>query len=177
MRRSNNVLKSLLFAVSILILVFSIRMQLGITNHNKQISNSQPSRQVCAPTPQLSIKEVGPNTPTPNPDAFGTIPEPGPSVTPLPISKINDLAADLSEEDKIYVYVMRCNGSFELFLLSPNVKIAEAIPLQPGDVILDWIPPSSLMGHRPPIVTAQASPVNFSAGAPYPPPGTTTPYP
>jgi hypothetical protein len=181
MNRTAYVLKNLMYLVFILllvfILVFAIRMQLETTNHNTQNTNLKPSQQACAPTPQLSIKEMGLNTPTPNPDEFGTIPKLAPSVTPLPISKMTDLATDLPDKDKVYVYIMRCSGDFELFLLNPNVKITEAIPLQPGDVILDWIPPASLMGHRPPIITSQPSPTNLPDGTPYPLPGTQVPYP
>lgn len=181
MNRIAYVLKNLAYLILILLfifmLVFAIRLQLGTINHNKQNSNLKPSKQVCAPTPQLSIKDVGLNTPTPKPEEFGTISKLIPSVTPLPISKITDLATDLPDKDKVYVLIMRCSGSFELFLLNPNVKITEAIPLQSGDVILDWFPPASLMGHRPPIITSQSSPTNLPAGTPYPPPGTQVPYP
>ena len=120
---------------------------------------------------------MGLNTPTPKPDEFGTIPKLAPSVTPLPLSKITDLATDLPEKDKVHVYVMRCSGSFELFLLNPNMKIAAVVPLQPGDVILDWIPPASLLGHRPPAIISQPSQTNLPAGTPYPLSGTQVPYP
>jgi|GEM_PF-1843533 len=107
----------------------------------------------CVPTPQLPT-EGGNSTATPAPFEYGTPPlVNAPSVTPWPLAKITDLAMDLQDEDKVYVYVFRCNGTFELFLVrpgGPNADLSTAIPLQPGDIILDWMAPASLMGHYPP---------------------------
>ncbi len=94
----------------------------------------------CAPTPDQRSKPSKP----------GTNSLPLPTVTPLPLAKTSDLAPDLSDRDKVYVYVMRCNGTFELFLIRPNSVFSDTIPLQPGDVILNWFPPASLMGPPPP---------------------------
>lgn len=181
MRIAIYVLKVLAYLVFFLtlasILVLAIKLQLGTTNRNNQITKSPPSQRICASTPQLSIKGLGSNTSTPKPDEFGTMPVPAPSATPLPISKITDMATGLSDKEKVLVYVMRCDGSFELFLLDPNMKIAEAILLQQGDVILDWIPPASLLGHEPPALSTALSPTNITTSTPHPPAGTQALYP
>ncbi len=93
----------------------------------------------CASTPDRSSK----------PSKLGVSDLPSPTVTPLPLSRTKDLAPDLSDQDKVYVYVMRCNGTFELFLIRPNTVVSDTIPLQAGDVILNWFPPTSLMGPPP----------------------------
>jgi hypothetical protein len=124
----------------------------------------------------------GPNTPTPRPNENGIISKPAPSVTPLPVTRIVDLAQGLDDKDKVYVYVMRCNGTFELFLVRPNTTFSEAVVLQPGDVILDWISPASLMGKQPPRTTPASVITPTQEVRSYPPPGTSptpglTPYP
>lgn len=115
---------------------------------------------VCAPTPQ-GAQDGGPRTPTPLLSEFGTPPAvAAPTVTPLPISKKTDLAPSLAERDKAFVYVMRCRGEFELFLVPPDAfgkGISTTLSLQSGDVILSYAPPASMMGHRPPDPTIASS--------------------
>ena len=105
-------------------------------------------------TSALQSTSPRPCVPTPDqhsaPSEIGASGLPLPTITPLPFSKTNDLAPELSNQDKVYVQVMRCNGTFELFLVRPNAVLSETIPLQSGDVILRWFPPASSMGHRPP---------------------------
>lgn len=133
------------------------------------------STQQCVPTPHPPT-DTGTKTSTPALSEYGTPPlTHSPSVTPLPISAITDLATDLPDEDKVYVYVFRCNGTFELFLVrpgGPNADIATAIPLQPGDVIWDWIPPASIIGHYAPQVTFTTMPFPTPTLLPYPVPMT-----
>ncbi len=103
----------------------------------------------CAPTPRPPTDSDTP-TATPMRPGIGTAPSPGPSVTPLPLSKVTDLAPELADRDKVYVYVMHCDGTFELFLADPKVPLEQEIPLLPDDIIYDWVPPASSMGHYPP---------------------------
>ncbi len=114
-------------------------------------SQSTPTR-TCVPTPLPPTDVVGTPTPTPVPSEFGTPPSVRPpSVTPLPLSKTTDLAPDLPDNEKAYVYVFRCNGTYELFLVRPaGVETTQTIPLQAGDIILHAFPPASLVGHQPP---------------------------
>lgn len=105
----------------------------------------------CAPTPQSG--NTGISSPTPSLSQLGTPPPTVPTITPLPIISTTDLAPELADEDKTYVYVYRCEGTFELFLIGPvgpNAVISDAIPLRPGDIIYNAIPPASLVGHEPP---------------------------
>ena len=124
------------------------------------ILQSRPRRK-CAPTPAPpTLDIISTRTPTPNPNQPGTPPPPEPSVTPLPLSKTTDLDPELANEDKMYVWVMRCEGTFELFLVRPVQNFKQLIPLNPGDVILDYAPPRSLFREPPPIPshTQTASP-------------------
>lgn len=148
-------------------LSFLMRRNPALRRQQTAAQSSPP----CVPTPQPPT-EVGISTFTPAPFEYGTPPlVNAPSVTPWPLAAITDLAIDLPDEDKVYVYVFRCNGTFELFLVrpgGPNADISTAILLQPGDVILDWMAPASLMGHYPPQVTATRVPPSTLTAAPDP---------
>lgn len=148
---------------------------LGSQNPAGQQQKATTSSTQCVPTPQSPI-DTGTSTATPAPFEYGTPPlVEAPSVTPWPLSSITDLATDLPDEDKVYVYVFRCDGTFALFLVrpgGPNADISTAVPLQPGDVILDWIPPASLVGHYAPQITSTLLPPPPSTAAPYPAPRT-----
>ncbi len=105
----------------------------------------------CVPTPLPPTDVVGTLTPSPKPFEYAPPAVMPPSVTPLPLSKITDLAPDLSDHDKAYIYVFRCNGTYELFLVRPaGVETTRTIPLQAGDIIRYAFPPASLMGPPPP---------------------------
>lgn len=173
-------IKQLIYLLTLVVMVISLIYIMQLRQHISATSNFQsvkPTLRICAPTPQPPVV-TGPNTPTPNVYQFETEPAPASSVTPLPISKITDLAPGLADRDKVYVYIMRCEGTFELFLVAPNTILTQTIPLNPGDVILNWIPPSSLIGQPPPRVTATSTPTRTPTrtGQPYPPPPG-TPYP
>ena len=106
------------------------------------------------PTPLTPVPRTPVGTPptaTPYP---GEIRPPAVFVTPTPrpISKVTDLASDLSEQDKAKVIVQHPDGTFEAFLIRYEMDLSE-LPLEPEDVIINLVPPSSLMGHRRPRVT------------------------
>lgn len=69
------------------------------------------------------------------------------------VSRISDLAADKPDQEKTYIYVMHCDGSIELFKVISIGNIDQDVPLLPDDFILDWIPPATLMGSRPLLLT------------------------
>jgi hypothetical protein len=165
----------LALVATVIALIYVMQLRQRSSNSNLQPPDTKSSPQNCAPTPQPPMVS-GSNTPTPDLDQFGTELAPASSVTPLPISKVTDLAKRLTDEDKVYVYVMRCEGTFELFLVGPNTILTQTIPLKPGDVILDSIPSSSSR-HPPPraTVTPTRNRKPPRTGQPYPPPG--TPYP
>ena len=141
MNRLGNVFRNVFSLIALCILVLALLFVFSTLQSQSGASLLRPTSPFpCAPTPNQHSE----------PSKLGTSVPPLPSVTPLPLSKTSDLAPDLSDRDKVYVYVMRCNGTFELFLIRPNTVFSETIPLQPGDVVLRWFPPASLMGPPPP---------------------------
>src|SRR5262249_29576950 len=117
---------------------------------------------------------LGPATATPDNSLVQT-PKPAvisPSVTPIPFSKVTDLAPDLPAKDKTQVIVYRCNGTYELYYIG-YVPVSEAVNLLPGDVIVNVISPASLMGHVAPLATYGAP--SASGGPAAAPPATAEP--
>lgn len=99
--------------------------------------------------PKLS-PAFGQRTPTPQFSEFGTPPMIlAPSVTPLPVSQVVDLVPQLAENDKAKVYVRRSDGTYVVFLTRFEMDIKD-LPLSHGDVVVQKIPPASLMGQQPP---------------------------
>ncbi len=88
------------------------------------------------------------STRTPAPSEFGTPPGvPAVASTRWPISQVIDLAGQLDEKDKAQIYVRRANGAIIVFLVSMETSITQ-LPLQAGDVVIQKVPPASLMGHE-----------------------------
>lgn len=90
-----------------------------------------------------------------------------PSVTPRGYAHIFDLSPEISLQDKWVIIVFRCDGTFEKFLGGPEIDIYQFLDLEDGDVILNTIPPASLMGNGPPEPPDETTT----------PPGTLIPYP
>lgn len=109
------------------------------------------------PTIQPRVSPMlGQRTPTPQLSDFGTPPMIlAPSVTPFPVSQVIDLVPQLSENDKARVYVRRSDGTYMVFLMRFEMDIKD-LPLSPGDVVVQKIPPPSLMGQQPPRTTFPA---------------------
>ncbi len=140
MNRLGSVFHNIFSLITLGILILALLFVFSTLQSQSGVSLLRPTSPFpCAPTPNQHSE----------PSKLGTSVLPLPTVTPLPLSKTSDLAPDLTDRDKVYVHVMRCNGTFELFLIRPNTVFSETIPLQPGDVILDWAPPASLMGPPP----------------------------
>ncbi len=194
MKRAWNFLEVAVGLILLGALALGLAAAFQAVGRNKAAGVAAASPTQCVPTPVLNPTYTGTLTPTPGPSDYGTLPPPAPSVTPLPISKITDLAPDLSNEEKVYVYVHKCNGTYELFLIRPGgatAVISDVVPLQEGDVILNWIQPASMMGHVPPRATTPSpllttptstplpsivAPATSTAPA-YPAPGDGTAYP
>jgi hypothetical protein len=166
----------LALAIVSIALIFNVKLPRSSANSTLQPPGVSSTPQKCFPTPQAAVI-AGTRTPTPRRGQVVT-PAPVVAATSLPLSKTTDLAPGLADEDKVYVYVMHCDGTFELFKVNPNIPLSQAIPLKPNDVILEWDPPASMIGHQPPsdntIPTQSGTPMPLQP-PPYPPPG--TPYP
>jgi len=61
---------------------------------------------------------------------------PSASLFQVPQLQVHDLAPELPEEEKVQVYVLRCDGTLELFLMKSRVGLTQNIALQIGDVVL-----------------------------------------
>jgi len=131
-----------LILLGALALVLSVSFQAVSRNGVNGAAVASPTQ--CAPTPVLWVTSADTSTPTPQPFEIVTPPF-SPSVTPLSISKTTDLSPGVPEADKGQVIVFHCDGTFELFL-----SAGVAVPLQPGDVIIDSAPAPSAFGHQPP---------------------------
>ena len=126
----------------------------------------------CAPTPALIPADVeGPRTATPVMDSTA-VPMEGaspaiPSQTPLSVSRVIDLARNRTAADKSQLYIFRCDGTIDLYLVAPdNERVESIVALGPGDVIMRSIPPASSMGHYPPLDNpAPTSPPEATGGA------------
>jgi len=121
-----------------------------------------PTTMSTHPSPTL-VGTPTPALPTPTPPGYTPVytgtpptatPYPGeirpPAVfvtpTPLPISKITDLAPDLPNEEKSVCLVRYADETYGIFRIRPGTDISE-IPLNPGDLVIDCLPPASLTGH------------------------------
>ena len=117
----------------------------------------------CVPTPQLVAPEIDVRrTPTPpmgEPlQPYADVGAKVPTQTAIPVSRVSDLAESVESADKTQVFVFRCDGRIELFLVGPDTKdVGSLIGLARGDTILNSIPSASSMGHIPPTGQPQAT--------------------
>ena len=154
MNRLGNVFRNVLTVIGLCVLVIALIFVFSSLRSPSGTSSLQPTLvSTCVPIPHDQHLV---------PSRHGTVFPPPPTVTLLPLSKTTDLAPNLADQDKARIYVVHCNGAFELFLIGPTTaEISKTIPLQAGDTILDLVPPASSMGHRPP-----SGPVNTPFGSP-----------
>lgn len=114
----------------------------------------------CVPTPQLIPSDNGAKpTATPQMDVTAQssvdLSKQVPSETPLPVARVVDLAKSVAESEKGKVYVFRCDGTIDLYLVGPDTaRVETSVALGPGDAILRFLPAESVMGHIPPEVVA-----------------------
>lgn len=138
---------SVLLLTGLTLLIFIAYLQ-------SRVANTPP--QDCVPT-AAPVKSIGTATPTPDRvQQYNATSPPAASVTPRPIANIIDLAPGVADADKAFIYVRRCDGTYELFKADPNATtaIAAALQLKSGDFVADRIPPASLMGHYLPLPSA-----------------------
>jgi hypothetical protein len=74
-------------------------------------------------------------------------------VTARVYAYIIDLSPELQLTDKSELVVFRCSGVFFLYYAGLEVDALQAIDLEPGNLIVNSIPPASRMGHPPPELT------------------------
>jgi hypothetical protein len=88
--------------------------------------------------------------------------------TPLPISRIIDLAPGLPDEDKYVLIVRRSNGKYEQYIIPINrwLDAEQLIGLGPQDVIIYENPLVPLPHSTPPLTPLFLSPI--STPSPYP---------
>jgi hypothetical protein len=108
----------------------------------------------CVPIPRAAQPSGSP-TPTlfpmaPDRPRTSHMPDLAPSVTPRAYANIADLSPEVPLQDKWETIVFRCNGTFDKFLAGPGVEVDQFLKLEPGDVVINTIPPASLMGQEPP---------------------------
>jgi hypothetical protein len=97
---------------------------------------------------RLQARPEPTRTPTPSREQWGIPPALQPIVTPRP-EKITDLAPQVSERCKWAVIVLHSDGTFERFLL-PSWFTLSDVPVEPGDLIFDWVPSrAQIEGTRP----------------------------
>jgi len=136
-------------------------------------SPTRPS--YCVPIPR-AVQPIGSPTPTPNLFPLASVmpktlpmPELAPSVTPRVYTNIFDLSPEIPLRDKWETVVFRCHGTFDKFLGGPGIDVDQFLNLMPGDVIINSIPPASLMGHKPPTPPGWPN-ITPATSMPYPPP-------
>lgn len=113
-----------------------------------------PTSQAATPQPPHMTPAKGQGTPTPRPSEFGTpLGIPAPTATPLMISRTTDLAPELPDHEKVYVYVRHPDRTIELFLIRRGADISTTIPFQAGDVVI-----FASLKTPPPRITASVSP-------------------
>jgi len=188
-------LKDFLLTVGVIILITGFVWVVGNQPLlNQQLTNApenlQSTKRVCVTAPAQStfVNQPGQKAPTPtilsSTNSTESSPIPASLGLPYAVTKITDMNTNALDKDKTYIYILHCGGSIELFKVVSSGSIDKDISLLPDDVVLDWIPPASLMGSRPPksVATRSANtPTPFSVG--YPPPVTPTltptrmPYP
>lgn len=133
----------------------------------------------CVPTPQLIPSSDGTKataTPLMNVTAQSSVDvsKQIPSETPLPVARVVDLAKSAAESEKGKVYVFRCDGTIDLYLVGPDTaKVETSVALGPGDVILRFLPAESVMGHIPPEVVASQTSTSENGSKATPTAGTT----
>ena len=138
---------------------------LYLSNQPKCVYSSQPptgtnwNGQVVPPPTQVLSNDLIYSTPSPSPFSAS-----------YHVTKINDLATNMPDQEKTYIYVMHCDGSVDLFKVISSGNINNDVPLLPYDFILDWIPPASLMGSRPLKFNTEASVTQIPITGGYPPP-------
>lgn len=136
----------------------------------KMVGNQRPDYCVALP-----VQENDSFTPTTTPNKFAErnnkIDQ---TVTPVPYKNVIDLDPLDTDEDKYQITVFRCNGDFDLFLVGMDRDFDESFYLEEGDIIINSIPPLSLMGKQPPEperITTNSPTPKLITPVPYPVPG------
>jgi hypothetical protein len=150
-------LKNLLLAIGAIIIVAGFAWVVGhqpLLDRQPQNTPepSKATKRVCvtAPVQPTFVNQPGQRAPTPTALSTVHLVEPGSTALPYAVAKITDMNPNAPDKEKTFIYVFHCDGSIELFKVVSSGNMDKDIPLLADDVVLDWIPPASLMGSRPP---------------------------
>ena len=101
----------------------------------------------CVPLIKDTVEEYSP-TATPERGKGKRVPVSA-TATPIPSQNVYDLSPELNEQEKAFIAIYRCDGSYEAYWLGPEISLEAAIQLQEGDIILQVIQPARLVGAKP----------------------------
>lgn len=142
-------------------------------------TSTRPSN--CVPLPVIGTQVF--YTPSPRPTDY-VLPTYHPVFSPTPDTTTtrHDFAPALSDNEKVRVYIFRCEGIMELFLYQYGDQ-STIYTLNPGDVVIRIEYPIGIIGQKPPSpsltpsqVITQISPTSQpSSIPPYPFPSSSTP--
>lgn len=115
----------------------------------------------CVPLPREARQGGSPtSTPFPLTSAMTLTPNKflvAPTVTPRAYANVFDLSPEVPLRDKWEYVIFRCDGTFDQFFTGPEIDFDPFLELGPGDVLINMIPPASLMGIEPPEPTDQVT--------------------
>ena len=87
------------------------------------------------------------STPTPSRDYSGPPPSPAPTAVPK-VEQVVDKAPGMDAKDKVSIVVLKADGQRYRYLVEPGVYARTL--LEDGDILVNVVPPTSIMGNRPP---------------------------
>lgn len=118
------------------------------------VTPSPPRPWYCVPLPRTAQQRGSPTSrPFPLTSVMTKTPNQPPivpTVTPRVYANIVDLSPEVPLRDKVEIVVFRCDGTFDQFLAGPEIDVYQYLNLGPGDVVINIVPPASLMGVEPP---------------------------
>lgn len=158
--------------IILVVIVFMVGFTISQSKTNPLVSSTRPAN--CVPLPWLSENSAN-RTPWADPRSLLETPgliETIPTVAPHKVAHTYDLRPELSQGSKLMVFVFRCDGTEDLYLVDPQTyNTGHAIPLSAGDVISGVSSPSDMYYHGMPPTRTHPYPITPSVT----PSGTSTP--
>jgi hypothetical protein len=190
---------SIVVGICLVVVVFVVGYTTSQSQSKTNIVSSPTRPANCVPFPWVNENKAGETAIVNSSQLLET---PGlidaiPTVTQHKVKNTYDLRPDLAQSNKLMVFVFRCNGTEDLYLVDPQTyNSGNVIPLEAGDVISGVTSPSDMYYHgmpptQPNLYETTATPSSQKAGtstpvskvtsqatkAPYPGPGTSTSQP
>ena len=127
----------------------------------------------CAPYPSYEDKSTATATPYPGQkiDSSNFM-----TTTPRPIAHTYDLSPNSKDIDRAIVFVFRCNGTYDQFIIGPGVKYPQDLHLQAGDTIIDMLGIGLHPMPAPPLQTSTETPAVTNKVLTTSTPSTPTPF-